>query len=133
MNTSSPLVIFSAERSIYGDDINATRTQFLQRQLEQRSISYKLAHTIKDGRKEEIFIVMTHEGTYESMLIESLANRYGQRCILYVDANGLAYIRYMDNSPDEDLGRFQEVTPYDASRKEQFTYIDGKYYSTGVR
>jgi len=40
MNALTPFVLFSAERAEYSADINASRTEFLRRQLAQRDLSF---------------------------------------------------------------------------------------------
>src|SRR6266404_608267 len=128
MNVTPPFVIFSVSRTEYADELTADRTEFAARQLQARNIAYIRIDGVFSGITTRAFLVFTHERTYEAQEIESLAARYGQKNILYVDAAGLAYTRPMDGGPDEEIGRFKEVSSYDASRREGYLYVNGKYY-----
>lgn len=129
MDTSNPLVILTASRSEYGDEINAVRSQMLQQQLDARNISYQFVDGHFDGVRERAFLVFTLEDSNEFHLLISLARRYGQTCVLVVDAHGLGYLRFLDGRPDEEVGRFREITAYEASRHPRYSEIDGRYFA----
>jgi hypothetical protein len=113
MNSKRPFVILSAERADRGPAVNKDLSRQLQSQLSDILPTLPVFGSYS-GRLEESFLCLLpetrirtsswpttagqtyvlhgHERAYEFDHVLSLARRYGQESILYVDAGRFAYL-----------------------------------------
>lgn len=130
MRIQRPFVIFSAERESLNSFVNDQRTRFMSHVLTKRGIPYQHVQGKYKGHTEQLFLVFTQEGDEYADVIEKLARLYDQESILFVDANGLAYLLMVREGRTIELGKFKEIPEADLGELQAYTKIEDKFYAT---
>jgi len=80
---------------------------------------------------ENSFLVLADDVADALYKVLSLARRYSQETVLYVDANRKAALYHTDwGQKKVELGYFREVSELDAKAQDSYTLSDGRYYIT---
>lgn len=138
MISHTPFVIFSAELASWSPAVNASRTEFLKRQLEARGLDFAPVLGSYKGVKEHSFIVLAPESSSAFDQCVSIARHWGQESILSVDANRHATLVYLsatgaEGSPIarlESIGTFRAVSSTEAAQLDGWTQDEhGAFYA----
>lgn len=126
MNTVSQVVILSAELS--GED-NNRRTSLLNDMIAELKLPFKRAVGVYQGGKENSFVVVVNSQADIDVLKGFAFKSFGQESILHQDANQEARLIFADDSTKQ-LGKLQQVSKELALTLDNYTEMDGKFYTT---
>lgn len=136
MNIQTPFTILSASRSELTAELNAERSDLLERQLAARDLSFKRVEGSYKGEREISFLVLTPDDRAESLVLR-LARRYGQESVLHVDANRYAALLFLhpdvggpDVSSVSGVGFWRSAAQAEAESLEAYTRDGADYYIT---
>ena len=129
MNTVQQVVILSAELSRQDSFTNDRRTTLLNDMIAELRLPFKRATGVYKGSKENSFVVVVNDQAD----IDTLANfaflSFGQESILHQDSNQLARLVYADGRM-ETLGKLTQVSKELAETLDNYTIMEGKFYTT---
>lgn len=129
MRINQPFVILSAEQPDLSDDLNRARHNWLRDKI-SRYEPIECEGCYK-GARERSLLVITPGGDDGELYgeLHSLARVFARESILYVDANGVAWLDYIDrNQPNDSLGHFTEVAKEYALECAAYTNVVGRYF-----
>jgi hypothetical protein len=129
MNTVEQVVILSAELSSLSSEQNTRRTALLNDMISELRLPFKTAKGIYKGSEESSFVVVVRNEAD----IETLANfafkSFGQESVLHQDSNQLARLIFATGETQE-VGKLVQVSKMLAQSMDNYTLMDGKYYTT---
>lgn len=135
MRTNTPFVVLSAENPQWLADVNDWRTRSLEAQLRRDDLQFAPMEGNYNGHAEASFLVFCPGGDSGPAftLVRKLAVRWGQESVLYVDANRMATLVYLDGRKSVELGMWHETGAGVAAKAGSFTYEPnaGRYFVTG--
>ena len=110
-NTQRPIVILAVNTGTYEGDIKA---------IQEYIPNYdRLAvHGVYQGQHELSYIIEVDGNLH---VIQELANKHNQECILYLDNQREAYLIFPDNS-EEYIGSFKSASESYAKEQDNYTY-----------
>lgn len=130
MNTVQQVVILSAELSTAND--NARRTSLLNDMIAELKLPFKPALGVYMGNKENSFVVVVESQAEIDVLKGFAFKSFGQESILHQDANQEARLIFADDSTKQ-LGRLEQVSKEEALSLDNYTEMNGKFYTTKPR
>lgn len=126
------VVILSAELSENSDKRNVMCSENLELCLQDCNFKYKNATGVYKGHKENSFVVIVNNNEDIETLKDFAFKNFNQESILETDIKGNAYLTYQDNT-SKLLGRLEQTSKDIATNMDNYTIMDGKYYSTFKR
>lgn len=126
------VVILSAELSENSDKRNLMSTENLELCLQECNFKYKNAIGVYKGHKKNSFVVLVDNNEDIETLKDFAFKNFGQESILETDIKGNAYLTYQDNT-SKLLGRLEQTSKDVATNMDNYTIMNGKYYSTFKR
>lgn len=126
------VVILSAELSENSDKRNLMSTENLELCLQECNFKYKNAIGVYKGHKENSFVVLVDNNEDIETLKDFAFKNFYQESILETDIKGNAYLTYQDNT-SKLLGRLEQTSKDVATNMDNYTIMNGKYYSTFKR
>ncbi len=129
MNTVQQVVIMSAELSSLNSVENVRRTLLLNDMIAELRLPFKQSIGVYKGSKERSFVVVVNDQAEIDTLAGFAFKSFGQESILHQDSNQLARLVYSDGKM-ETLGKLVQVSKELAETLENYTVMDGKFYTT---
>lgn len=129
MNTVQQVVILSAELNRQDSFTNDRRTTLLNDMIAELRLPFKKAVGVYKGSKENSFVVVVNEQADIDTLANFAFKSFGQKSILHQDSNQLARLIYADGKA-ETLGKLVQVSKELAETLDNYTVMDGKFYTT---
>ena len=141
MNKKDAFVIFSAFQSRLSHQHNMDNHKKVLRHLEDFGFKYKVVEGVYRGESELSILVPVINQVFDYSTVEQLAHIYDQQCILFVDSDRNAELRFMVKSFDaslnqvksEKLGKFVATTKGIATQCENYTKDGNNYYICDLR
>jgi hypothetical protein len=129
MNTVEQVVILSAELSKLSSVENDRRTVLLNDMITELRLPFKSAKGVYKGSAENSFVVIVREQADIDTLTGFAFKAFGQESVLHQDANQLAQLIYA-NGKTETLGKLVQVPKELAETLDNYTIMEGKFYTT---
>ena len=129
MNTVQQVVIMSAELSSLNSVENVRRTLLLNDMITELRLPFKQSIGVYKGSKERSFVVVVNDQAEIDTLAGFAFKSFGQESILHQDSNQLARLVYSDGRT-ETLGKLVQVPKELAETLDNYTLMDGKFYTT---
>jgi len=92
-------------------------------------LPFKQSIGVYKGSKERSFVVVVNDQAEIDTLAGFAFKSFGQESILHQDSNQLARLVYSDGKM-ETLGKLVQVSKELAETLENYTVMDGKFYTT---
>jgi hypothetical protein len=129
MNTVQQVVIMSAELSSLNSVENVRRTLLLNDMIAELRLPFKQSIGVYKGSKERSFVVVVNDQAEIDTLAGFAFKSFGQESILHQDSNQLARLVYSDGRT-ETLGKLVQVSKELTETLDNYTLMDGKFYTT---
>lgn len=126
-NQQTPIVIFSPEHASNTRAVNALNVRRCVHHLLCHRIPFKQVDGAWEGKPEKSFAV--HASNAD--IARALAEHYGQDAVLYLDGERVASLGTRANEYQDDgvsIGRFVNVSEWEAKRAQGYTHVNGQYY-----
>ena len=141
MKKKDAFVIFSVFQSRLSKDENLENHKKVLRHLKEFGLKFKVVEGVYRGESELSILVPVINQVFDYSTIEQLAHIYDQQCILFVDSDRNAELRFMVKSFDaslnqvksEKLGKFVATTKGIATQCENYTKDGNDYYICDLR
>ena len=141
MNKKDAFVIFSVFQSRLSHQDNMDNHKKVLRHLKDFGLRFKVVEGVYRGESELSILVPVINQVFDYSTIEQLAHIYDQQCILFVDSERNAELRFMVKSFDaslnqvksEKLGKFVATTKGIATQCENYTKDGNDYYICDLR
>ena len=141
MKKKDAFVIFSVFQSRLSKDENLENHKKVLRHLKTFGLRFKVVEGVYRGESELSILVPVINQVFDYSTIEQLAHIYDQQCILFVDSDRNAELRFMVKSFDaslnqvksEKLGKFIATTKGIATQCENYTKDGNDYYICDLR
>ena len=141
MKKNDAFVIFSVFQSRLSKDENLENHKKVLRHLKDFGLKFKVVEGVYRGESELSILVPVINQVFDYSTIEQLAHIYDQQCILFVDSERNAELRFMVKSFDaslnqvksEKLGKFVATTKGIATQCENYTKDGNDYYICDLR
>ena len=141
MKKKDAFVIFSVFQSRLSKDENLENHKKVLRHLKDFGLKFKVVEGVYRGETELSILVPVINQVFDYSTIEQLAHIYDQQCILFVDSERNAELRFMVKSFDaslnqvksEKLGKFVATTKGIATQCENYTKDGNDYYICDLR
>ncbi len=141
MKKKDAFVIFSVFQSRLSKDENLENHEKVLRHLKDFGLNYKVVEGVYRGESELSILVPVINQVFDLATVEQLAHIYDQQCILFVDSDRNAELRFMVKSFDaslnqvksEKLGKFIATTKGVATQCENYTKDGNDYYICDLR
>ena len=132
MNISQQAVILSAELDTNTQEENTLATSTLESVLQDIDIPFNTATGVYNGREEKAFVVIVQDQLEIDALKDFAFKNFKQESILLQDSNQEAHLIFNDGNTIQ-LGVLQRVEKEVAQQKENYTILNGEYYTTVKR
>jgi hypothetical protein len=129
MNTVEQVVILSAELSKLSSAENDRRTVLLNDMIAELKLPFKSAKGVYKGSAENSFVVIVREQADIDTLTGFAFKAFGQESVLHQDSNQLARLIYADGKM-ETLGKLVQVSKELTASLDNYTVMEGKFYTT---
>ena len=141
MKKKDAFVIFSVFQSRLSKDENLENHKKVLRHLKDFGLRFKVVEGVYRGESELSILVPVINQVFDLATVEQLAHIYDQQCILFVDSERNAELRFMVKSFDaslnqvksEKLGKFIATTKGVATQCENYTKDGNDYYICDLR
>ena len=142
MNKKDAFVIFSVFQSRLSHQDNMDNHKKVLRHLKDFGLKFKVVEGVYRGESELSILVPVINQVFDYSTIEQLAHIYDQQCILFVDSERNAELRFMVKAFDaslnelpksEKLGKFISTTKGIATQCENYTKDGNDYYICDLR
>ena len=141
MKKKDAFVIFSVFQSRLSKDENLENHKKVLRHLKDFGLKFKVVEGVYRGESELSILVPVINQVFDLSTVEQLAHIYDQQCILFVDSDRNAELRFMVKSFDaslnqvksEKLGKFVATTKGIATQCENYTKDGNDYYICDLR
>ena len=141
MKKNDAFVIFSVFQSRLSKDENLENHKKVLRHLKTFGLRFKVVEGVYRGESELSILVPVINQVFDYSTVEQLAHIYDQQCILFVDSDRNAELRFMVKSFDaslnqvksEKLGKFIATTKGIATQCENYTKDGNDYYICDLR
>ena len=141
MKKKDAFVIFSVFQSRLSKDENLENHKKVLRHLKTFGLRFKVVEGVYRGESELSILVPVINQVFDYSTVEQLAHIYDQQCILFVDSERNAELRFMVKSFDaslnqvksEKLGKFVATTKGIATQCENYTKDGNDYYICDLR
>ena len=141
MKKKDAFVIFSVFQSRLSKDENLENHKKVLRHLKDFGLKFKVVEGVYRGESELSILVPVINQVFDLSTVEQLAHIYDQQCILSVDSERNAELRFMVKSFDaslnqvksEKLGKFVATTKGIATQCENYTKDGNDYYICDLR
>ena len=141
MKKNDAFVIFSVFQSRLSKDENLENHKNVLRYLKTFGLRFKVVEGVYRGESELSILVPVINQVFDLATVEQLAHIYDQQCILFVDSERNAELRFMVKSFDaslnqvksEKLGKFVATTKGIATQCENYTKDGNDYYICDLR
>ena len=141
MKKKDAFVIFSVFQSRLSKDENLENHKKVLRHLKDFGLKFKVVEGVYRGESELSILVPVINQVFDYSTVEQLAHIYDQQCILFVDSERNAELRFMVKSFDaslnqvksEKLGKFVATTKGIATQCENYTKDGNDYYICDLR
>jgi len=141
MKKKDAFVIFSVFQSRLSKDENLENHKKVLRHLKDFGLKFKVVEGVYRGESELSILVPVINQVFDLSTVEQLAHIYDQQCILFVDSDRNAELRFMVKSFDaslnqvksEKLGKFIATTKGIATQCENYTKDGNDYYICDLR
>lgn len=131
MQQRPPFLILSAEKASLPADMNAQRTAFLERQLQDANLAPIRVNGLYEGTRETSFLIFEDSAGRAEEAATRLARAYGQDTLLRVDGARRAYLEDLRTGSTIDLGYWSQIDSADKARLNAYTETaDGSVYAT---
>ena len=141
MKKKDAFVIFSVFQSRLSKDENLENHKKVLNHLKTFGLRFKVVEGVYRGESELSILVPVINQVFDLSTVEQLAHIYDQQCILFVDSDRNAELRFMVKSFDaslnqvksEKLGKFIATTKGIATQCENYTKDGNDYYICDLR
>ena len=141
MKKKDAFVIFSVFQSRLSKDENLENHRKVLKHLKTFGRRFKVVEGVYRGEAELSILVPVINQVFDYSTVEQLAHIYDQQCILFVDSERNAELRFMVKSFDaslnqvksEKLGKFIATTKGIATQCENYTKDGNDYYICDLR
>ena len=141
MKKKDAFVIFSVFQSRLSKDENLENHKKVLRHLKDFGLRFKVVEGVYRGESQLSILVPVINQVFDLATVEQLAHIYDQQCILFVDSERNAELRFMVKSFDaslnqvksEKLGKFIATTKGIATQCENYTKDGNDYYICDLR
>ena len=141
MKKKDAFVIFSVFQTRLSKDENLENHKKVLRHLKDFGLRFKVVEGVYRGESELSILVPVINQVFDLATVEQLAHIYNQQCILFVDSDRNAELRFMVKSFDaslnqvksEKLGKFIATTKGIATQCENYTKDGNDYYICDLR
>ena len=141
MKKKDAFVIFSVFQSRLSKDENLENHRKVLKHLKTFGLRFKVVEGVYRGESELSILVPVINQVFDYSTVEQLAHIYDQQCILFVDSERNAELRFMVKSFDaslnqvksEKLGKFIATTKGIATQCENYTKDGNDYYICDLR
>ncbi len=141
MKKKDAFVIFSVFQSRLSKDENLENHKKVLKHLKTFGLRFKVVEGVYRGESELSILVPVINQVFDYSTVEQLAHIYDQQCILFVDSERNAELRFMVKSFDaslnqvksEKLGKFIATTKGIATQCENYTKDGNDYYICDLR
>ena len=141
MKKNDAFVIFSVFQTRLSKDENLENHKKVLRHLKDFGLKFKVVEGVYRGESELSILVPVINQVFDYSTVEQLAHIYDQQCILFVDSDRNAELRFMVKSFDaslnqvksEKLGKFIATTKGIATQCENYTKDGNDYYICDLR
>ena len=141
MKKKDAFVIFSVFQSRLSKDENLENHKKVLRHLKDFGLKFKVVEGVYRGESELSILVPVINQVFDYSTVEQLAHIYDQQCILFVDSERNAELRFMVKSFDaslnqvksEKLGKFIATTKGIATQCNSYTKDGNDYYICDLR
>ena len=141
MKKNDAFVIFSVFQSRLSKDENLENHKKVLKHLKTFGLRFKVVEGVYRGESELSILVPVINQVFDYSTVEQLAHIYDQQCILFVDSERNAELRFMVKSFDaslnqvksEKLGKFIATTKGIATQCENYTKDGNDYYICDLR
>jgi hypothetical protein len=141
MKKKDAFVIFSVFQSRLSKDENLENHKKVLKHLKTFGLRFKVVEGVYRGESELSILVPVINQVFDLATVEQLAHIYDQQCILFVDSERNAELRFMVKSFDaslnqvksEKLGKFVATTKGIATQCENYTKDGNDYYICDLR
>ena len=141
MKKNDAFVIFSVFQSRLSKDENLENHRKVLNHLKTFGLKFKVVEGVYRGESELSILVPVINQVFDYSTVEQLAHIYDQQCILFVDSERNAELRFMVKSFDaslnqvksEKLGKFVATTKGIATQCENYTKDGNDYYICDLR
>lgn len=130
MNIEQPFVIVSAELASASPLENLHATADMARILRERNEAFvKVEGVYKDHREVSFLVLLTaHPIDLHLDSLVSIAEEFGQECVLHVDVNRSAELVYGDGRIEQLQGKFKEMHVSKMDKYDAYTFYKGRYW-----
>jgi len=127
-----PFIIFSVYQSDCDISTNCINTHDIAGKLAQLHIPFKIVRGQYKQREEDSFYCQFRNDSDKADIL-SIAKKFNQESILFVDERRRATLYYLKNSNKLGLGTFKQVSKFEAIQHDAYTYdiINNGYYICG--
>lgn len=132
MHKQTPVAIISAYKATNSFEDNCTNASRMVAALSKHFKDRFQQVTSKyNGKKEEAYIVTLPAGVSgeDWKTLINLAKDFKQEYVLHVDANRFAYYYEVDTDRLISIGMYRNVSEDVASKLDNYTEVNGKYYA----
>ena len=129
MNISKQVIILSAELAGLSKDANEKRTNTLKNCLTDCNLTFNEGIGVYKGKEEVSFVVIPNNEDEIQALEDFAFLNFNQESYLYQDANQEAYLVF-NNGTHQQLGRLSQVPQAIAQAEDNYTILNGEYYTT---
>ena len=141
MKKNDAFVIFSVFQSRLSKDENLENHKKVLKHLKTFGLRFKVVEGVYRGESELSILVPVINQVFDYSTVDQLAHIYDQQCILFVDSERNAELRFMVKSFDaslnqvksEKLGKFIATTKGIATQCENYTKDGNDYYICDLR
>ena len=141
MKKKDAFVIFSVFQTRLSKDENLENHRKVLNHLKTFGLKFKVVEGVYRGESELSILVPVINQVFDYSTVEQLAHIYDQQCILFVDSDRNAELRFMVKSFDaslnqvksEKLGKFVATTKGIATQCENYTKDGNDYYICDLR
>ena len=141
MKKKDAFVIFSVFQSRLSKADNLENHKKVLNHLKTFGLRFKVVEGVYRGETELSIMVPVINQVFDYSTVEQLAHIYDQQCILFVDSERNAELRFMVKSFDaslnqvksEKLGKFIATTKGIATQCENYTKDGNDYYICDLR
>ena len=142
MKKKDAFVIFSVFQTRLSKDENLENHKKVLRHLKTFGLRFKVVEGVYRGETELSIMVPVINQVFDYSTVEQLAHIYDQQCILFVDSDRNAELRFMVKAFDaslnelpksEKLGKFIATTKGIATQCNSYTKDGNDYYICDLR
>ena len=141
MKKKDAFVIFSVFQTRLSKDENLENHRKVLNHLKTFGLKFKVVEGVYRGESELSILVPVINQVFDYSTVEQLAHIYDQQCILFVDSDRNAELRFMVKAFDaslnqvksEKLGKFIATTKGIATQCENYTKDGNDYYICDLR